>query len=70
VDFLLDRRTGTLYLNEINTIPGFTPISLFPMMVAAGGVPFVDLCARIVASAVERHAAAPRHRLHPSDLPR
>ncbi len=70
VDFLQDRRTGTLYLNEINTIPGFTPISLFPMMVAAGGVPFVDLCARIVAAAVERHAAAPRHRLHPSDLPR
>ena len=70
VDFLQDRRTGTLYLNEINTIPGFTPISLFPMMVAAGGVPFVDLCARIVAAAVERHAAAPRHRLHPSELPR
>ena len=70
VDFLQDRRTGSLYLNEINTIPGFTPISLFPLMVAAGGVQFADLCARIVAVAVERHAAAPRPRLHPSDLPR
>ena len=70
VDFLQDRRTGTLYLNEINTIPGFTPISLFPLMAAADGLPFAELCARIVAVAVERHAAAPRHRLHPSDLPR
>ena len=70
VDFLQDRRTGTLYLNEINTIPGFTPISLFPLMVAAGGVPFADLCARIVAAAVERHAAMPSRRLVPGDLPR
>jgi D-alanine-D-alanine ligase len=70
VDFLQDRRTGTLFLNEINTIPGFTPISLFPMMVAAGGVPFADLCARIVGAAVERHAAMPARRLSPADLPR
>ena len=70
VDFLQDRKTGSLYLNEINTIPGFTPISLFPRMVAAGGLGFPDLCARIVALAQERHAAVPRHRLDPSDLPR
>ena len=70
VDFLQDHRTGTLYLNEINTIPGFTPISLFPRMVAAGGIEFADLCARIVALAEERYAAVPRHRLAPSDLPR
>ena len=70
VDFLQDRRTGSLFLNEINTIPGFTPISLFPLMAAADGLQFADLCVRIVAAAVERHAAAPRHRLHPSDLPR
>jgi D-alanine-D-alanine ligase len=70
VDFLQDRRTGSLYLNEINTIPGFTPISLFPMMMAAGGVPFADLCARIVTGAVERHAALPARRLRPPDLPR
>jgi D-alanine-D-alanine ligase len=70
VDFLQDRRTGTLYLNEINTSPGFTPISLFPQMVAAGGLEFPDLCARIVALAEERHAAVPRHRLSTTDLPR
>ncbi len=70
VDFLQDRGTGTLFLNEINTIPGFTPISLFPLMVAAGGVSFQDLCARIVATAAERHAAAPARRLAPADLPR
>jgi D-alanine-D-alanine ligase len=70
VDFLQDRRTGREYLNEINTIPGFTPISLFPQMVAAGGVDFADLCVRIVSLAVERHAAAPRHRLSVLDLPR
>jgi D-alanine-D-alanine ligase len=70
VDFLQERRTGILYLNEINTIPGFTPISLFPAMAAAGGLGFADLCARIVVLAVERHEAAPHRRLSPSDLPR
>jgi D-alanine-D-alanine ligase len=70
VDFLLDRETGSLYLNEINTIPGFTPISLFPAVAAAHGLPFAALCSRIVELAVERHAAAPARRLGPSDLPR
>ena len=70
VDFLQDRQAGSLYLNEINTIPGFTPISLFPRVVAAGGLEFPGLCARIVALAEERHAAVPRHRLGPADLPR
>ncbi len=70
VDFLQDRVSGRLYLNEINTIPGFTPISLFPRVVAAGGLAFPDLCARIVALAVERHAEAPNTRLTARDLPR
>jgi D-alanine-D-alanine ligase len=70
VDFLLERGTGALYLNEINTIPGFTPISLFPMMAAAGGLPFAELCGRIVGLAIERRAAAPARRLSPADLPR
>jgi D-alanine-D-alanine ligase len=70
VDFLQDRQTGSLYLNEINTIPGFTPISLFPAAAAADGVPFDALCARIVALALERHAALPGRRLRPADLPR
>ena len=70
VDFLLERGTGALYLNEINTIPGFTPISLFPEMAAAGGLPFEALCSRIVELAIERHAAMPARRLVPADLPR
>jgi D-alanine-D-alanine ligase len=70
VDFLLERGTGSLYLNEINTIPGFTPISLFPAMAAADGFPFAALCTRIVELAIERHAAMPARRLDPSDLPR
>ena len=70
VDFLLERETGALYLNEINTIPGFTPISLFPVVAAADGLPFAALCTRIVDLAIERRAAAPTRRLGPSDLPR
>ena len=38
----------TLYLNEINTIPGFTPISLFPVLCRQGGYDFGDICERIV----------------------
>jgi D-alanine-D-alanine ligase len=70
VDFLLERGTGALWCNEINTIPGFTPISLFPEMAAAGGLPFEALCSRIVELAIERHAAMPARRLVPADLPR
>jgi D-alanine-D-alanine ligase len=68
VDFLL---TGDrLYLSEINTIPGFTPISLFPSMAAAGGYTFGSLAERIVELAVERQAMSVRRRLVPGDLPR
>jgi D-alanine-D-alanine ligase len=68
VDFLL---TGDrVYLSEINTIPGFTPISLFPAMAAAGGYTFGAVAERIVELAVERHAAAVRRRLSRGDLPR
>jgi D-alanine-D-alanine ligase len=70
VDFLLDRATGDLVLNEINTIPGFTPISLFPMMAAAAGLPFAELCARIVDLGAAVRAARPVRRLAPEDLPR
>ena len=53
----LPGRRRAIYLSEINTIPGFTPISLFPTMPAAGGYTFADVCARIVELALERHAA-------------
>jgi D-alanine-D-alanine ligase len=48
VDFFLDRQTGKLALNEINTIPGFTSISMYPMMCEAGGVPYSSLITRLL----------------------
>jgi D-alanine-D-alanine ligase len=68
VDFLLT--PGGVYLSEINTIPGFTPISLFPAMAAAGGYTFAGVAERIVELALERRAGLVRRRLGPADLPR
>lgn len=56
VDFLLSRSTGALYLNEINTMPGFTTISMFSKMWAASGVDYPTLVNRLVTLAMERHA--------------
>ena len=56
VDFLLERTTGALYLNEVNTIPGFTTISMYPKMWEATGVPYSELLDRLIALALERHA--------------
>jgi len=68
VDMLLSR-DGVAYVSEINTIPGFTPISLFPRMTAAGGYDFAATCERVVELAIERAAVRPSHRLVPDDLP-
>ncbi len=68
VDLLLSR-DGIPYISEINTIPGFTPISLFPRMTASGGFDFVATCERIVELAIERAAARPARHLLPGDLP-
>ncbi|HSL35033.1 MAG TPA: D-alanine--D-alanine ligase family protein [Candidatus Limnocylindrales bacterium] len=68
VDFLV--RDDDVFLSEINTIPGFTPISLFPTMPAEAGYSFADVCVRVVELAIERHAARAGGRLSPSDLPR
>ncbi len=56
VDFLMDGGTGHLYVNEINTIPGFTTISMYAKMWAASGVPYPELLDRLIALARERHA--------------
>lgn len=56
VDFLLDRDDGTLYLNELNTIPGFTAISMYPKLWAASGIPYPELLDRLIALALERDA--------------
>jgi D-alanine-D-alanine ligase len=68
VDFLVagDR----IVLSEINTIPGFTPISLFPTMPAEAGLSFIDVCERIIDLAIERHATRPNGHLASTDLPR
>ena len=67
VDFLL--AGSALYLNEINTIPGFTPISLFPVLCAAGGYDFPAIAERIVELAVQRAAGRRQRVLTRADLP-
>lgn len=56
VDFLREEATGKLFVNEINTIPGFTSISMFPKMWEYAGVPFSELVDQLIALALERHA--------------
>jgi D-alanine-D-alanine ligase len=56
VDFFLDKRTGELFVNEVNTIPGFTSISMYPMLWEASGLPISALADQLIALAVERHA--------------
>lgn len=68
IDFLLAGES--IYLSEINTVPGFTPISLFPMLPAEGGHSFGAVCARIVQLARERHETRTSPRLSPGELPR
>jgi len=55
VDFFLDGKGGALYLNEVNTIPGFTTISMYPKMWAESGLPYPALLDRLIALALERH---------------
>ena len=56
VDFLLDRRDGSLYINELNSLPGFTESSMFPMMWEASGLPYPALLDQLIELALERHA--------------
>ena len=57
VDFLMEAASGKLYINEINTIPGFTSISMYPKMWEAAGVPFAELLDRLIGLALDRHRA-------------
>ncbi|MGV8039393.1 MAG: D-alanine--D-alanine ligase family protein [Thermoanaerobaculaceae bacterium] len=61
VDFLLDRRTGQMLLNELNTIPGFTSISMYPRLLGLSGVPYPELMDRLIALALDRHARRGRY---------
>jgi D-alanine-D-alanine ligase len=68
VDFLLCGDTGELFVSELNTIPGFTPISMYPQLWAASGLPFPALLDELIRLALERHQA--KRRLRTSYQPR
>jgi len=55
VDFFLEKRTGRIYLNEINTIPGFTSISMYPRLWEASGISYAKLIDCLIELALERH---------------
>ena len=55
VDFLMARDSGETFINEVNTIPGFTTISMYPKLWAASGLPYPALLDRLIALALERH---------------
>jgi D-alanine-D-alanine ligase len=57
VDFFLDRKTHALYVNEVNTIPGFTAGSMYPKMWEASGVPLRELVTKLIELAIERRDA-------------
>jgi D-alanine-D-alanine ligase len=56
VDFLVRRGSHEIFLLEANTLPGFTPISMYPKLWAASGLPYPALIERLIALALERHA--------------
>jgi D-alanine-D-alanine ligase len=55
VDFFLDKKTGKFYLNEINTLPGFTSISMYPKLWEATGLQYSDLLDKLIELALDRH---------------
>jgi D-alanine-D-alanine ligase len=55
VDFLMNRETGETFVNEVNTLPGFTTISMYPKLWDASGVPYAQLLERLLTLAIERH---------------
>ena len=57
VDFLMTRNTKTIVVSEVNTIPGFTSISMYPKLWEASGLSYSDLLDRLIQLALERHAA-------------
>jgi len=62
VDFLMDPQSGKIYLNEINTMPGFTSISMYPKLWAASGVPYPELIDRLIRLGMERNEQKRKNR--------
>jgi len=69
VDFLLSRRSGKIYISELNTIPGFTAISMYPKLWQASGLSYSELVDRLIELALERHREKSRRRFS-VELPR
>jgi D-alanine-D-alanine ligase len=59
-DFFLERRTNRIYINELNTIPGFTSISMYPKLWEASGLPYPQLIDRLIELALELHSEKAR----------
>src|SRR5271154_6545624 len=59
-DFFLEKRSGKIYVNELNTIPGFTSISMYPKLWEASGLPYPKLIDRLIELAIELHAEKAR----------
>ncbi len=62
VDFFMERETGKIYINEVNTMPGFTEISMYPKLWAASGLSYTQLLDRLIELAIERHEDRQRNR--------
>src|SRR5712672_741929 len=60
VDFFVEKKGGKIFLNEVNTIPGFTSISMYPKMWEASGIPFRQLIDKLIDLALEQHAEKAR----------
>ena len=62
VDFFLEQETGQIYINEVNTLPGFTQISMYPKLWEASGLPYSQMLDRLIELAIDRHADKQRNR--------
>ena len=62
VDFLMDPKNGRIFLNEINTMPGFTSISMYPKLWAASGIGYEELIDQLIQLGLERHAERKKNR--------
>jgi D-alanine-D-alanine ligase len=62
VDFFMEKETGRIYINEVNTMPGFTQISMYPKLWEASGLPYAELLDRLIELAIERYNDKQRNR--------
>src|SRR3989440_198042 len=62
VDFFIEKETEQVYINEVNTLPGFTTISMYPKLWEASGLPYAQLMDRLIELAIERHTDRQRNR--------